>query len=101
MVVNFITKKNYVTALSFPANVRVLDFKGVSYPVAYYGDVVKGEGGDTRQVLYWDPVVRMNPDEQKRLLLHIPDYAGRFRVVAEGLAEDGTTIHQEWDFEVE
>ena len=100
-VVNFITKKNYVTALSFPANVRVLDFKGVSYPVAYYGDVVKGESGDTRQVLYWDPVVRMNPDEQKRLLLHIPDYAGRFRVVAEGLAEDGTTIHQEWDFEVE
>lgn len=100
-VVNFITKKNYVTALSFPANVRVLDFKGVSYPVAYYGDVVNGEGGDTRQLLYWDPVMRMEPGGQKRVLVHAPDYAGRFRIVAEGLAEDGTPIHQEWDFEVE
>ena len=100
-VVNFITKKNYVTALSFPSNVRVLDFKGVSYPVAYYGSVVKGDGGDTRQLLYWDPAMCMNPGEQKRVLAHAPDYAGRFRIVAEGLTEDGTPIHQEWDFEVE
>ena len=100
-VVNFITKKNYVTALSFPANVRVLDFKGVSYPVAYYGDVVKGDRGDNRQLLYWDPVMRMDPKEQKRVLVHAPDYAGRFRIVAEGLAGDGTPIHQEIVFEVE
>ena len=33
-VVNFISKNNYVTALPFPPSVRVVDFKGVSYPLA-------------------------------------------------------------------
>lgn len=100
-VVNFITKKNYVTALSFPANVRVLDFKGVSYPVAYFGAIPDSEENDTRQVLYWDPALRLDSGGQTRMLVHAPDYSGSFRIVAEGLAGDGTPIHKEWVFEVE
>jgi len=50
-VVNFISKNNYVTALSFPPSVRVVDFKGVSYPLAYPGGV-PAEGADWRQLLY-------------------------------------------------
>lgn len=100
-VVNFITKKNYVTALSFPANVRVVDFKGVSYPVAYYGNPPTGVADDLRQVLYWDPVLKIDAGGQKRLTFRAPSYAGRFRAVAEGIAEDGTPVHHEWTFEVE
>jgi len=99
-VVNFITKKNYVTALTFPANVRVLDFKGVSYPVAYLGDVPEG-AADTRQVLYWHPSLGLEKGGQVRTIIHAPSYSGRFRIVAEGLSEDGTPIHQERVFEVE
>jgi acetyltransferase-like isoleucine patch superfamily enzyme len=100
-IANFITKKNYVTALTFPANVRVVDFKGVSYPVAYYGEVPEGEGDDLRQTLYWDPSMRIEAGGQKRVKFHAPGYAGRFRAVAEGIAADGTPIHHEWTFEVE
>ncbi|MBQ8060550.1 MAG: hypothetical protein IJ205_01200 [Bacteroidales bacterium] len=99
-VVNFITKKNYVTALTFPANVRVVDFKGVSYPVAYLGDVPEG-AADTRQVLYWHPALSLEKGGQVRTVLHAPSYSGRFRIVAEGLSEDGIPIHQERIFEVE
>ena len=100
-IANFITKKNYVTALTFPANVRVVDFKGVSYPVAYYGEVPEGEGDDLRQTLYWDPSMRIEAGGQKRVKFHAPGYAGRFRAVAEGIAADGTPVHHEWTFEVE
>ena len=100
-VVNFVTKKNYVTALTFPANVRVVDFKGVSYPVAYYGERPVGKGDDLRQVLYWDPAVRIPSGGQHRLQVRAPGYSGRFRVVAEGIASDGTPVHHEWVFEVE
>ena len=100
-VVNFITKRNYVTALTFPSNVRVLDYQGVSYPVAYYGNPPEGEGDDLRQVLYWDPSLRVDAGGQSRVTFRAPGYSGRFRAVADGIAEDGSPVHYEWTFEVE
>lgn len=100
-IANFVTKKNYVTALTFPSNVRVLDFKGVSYPVAYLGSVPQGDGPDERQLLYWDPSLRLEAGESKMIRVHTPSYPGRFRTVVEGLAADGSPVHAEWTFEVE
>ena len=100
-LVNFITKKNYVTALNFPANVRVIDFQGVSYPVAYSGVVPEGEGQDLRQLLYWHPILQLDAGSDYRLEFTAPGYAGRFKAVAEGFTEDGTPIYQEFTFEVE
>ena len=100
-LVNFITKNNYVTALHFPANVRVVDFQGVSYPVAYNGAVPPGEGQDLRQLLYWHPILQLDADSDYRLEFTAPGYAGRFKAVAEGFTEDGLPIHQEFVFEVE
>ena len=100
-LVNVITKKNYVTALHFPANVRVVDFQGVSYPVAYNGAVPEGEGQDLRQLLYWHPVLNLEAGSDYRIEIHTPGYAGRFKAVAEGFTEDGKPVYQEFSFEVE
>jgi hypothetical protein len=100
-LVNFITKKNYVTALHFPANVRVLDFQGVAYPVAYNGSVPEGKGQDQRQLLYWHPILQLDANSDYRLEFTAPGYSGRFKAVAEGFTEDGKPIHQEFTFEVE
>ena len=62
-IVNFVTKKNYVTTLSFPDNVKVVDFNGVSYPVAYYGGTPPEGVEDVRQLLYWDPALRLASGE--------------------------------------
>jgi hypothetical protein len=74
---------------------------GVSYPVAYYGNPPAGVGDDLRQVLYWDPVLKVEAGGQKRLTFRTPGYAGQFRAVADGIAADGTPIHHEWTFKVE
>ena len=100
-IVNFITKKNYVTALHFPASVRVVDFQGVAYPVAYNGAVPEGEGQDLRQLLYWHPILNLDAGSDYRLEFNTPDYAGRFKAVAEGFTEDGKPVYQEFSFEVE
>ena len=100
-LVNFITKKNYVTALRFPANVRVVDFQGVAYPVAYNGAVPPGEGQDLRQLLYWHPILRLDAESDYRIEITAPGYAGRFKAVAEGFTEDGKPVCQEFTFEVE
>lgn len=100
-IVNFITKKNYVTALHFPASVRVVDFQGVAYPVAYNGAVPEGEGQDLRQLLYWHPILNLEAGSDYRLEFNTPGYAGHFKAVAEGFTEDGKPIYQEFTFEVE
>ena len=100
-LVNFISKKNYVTALHFPANVRVVDFQGIAYPVAYNGAVPEGEGQDLRQLLYWHPILNLDAGSDYRLEFTTPGYAGRFKAVAEGFTEDGTPVYQEFTFDVE
>ena len=100
-IVNFITKKNYVTALDFPSNVRVVDFQGVAYPVAYNGAVPPGEGQDLRQILYWHPILRVDAGSDYRVEINTPGYSGRFKAVAEGFTEDGKPVYQEFTFEVE
>lgn len=97
-VVNFITRKNYVKALQFPANVRVVDFKGVCYPVAYLGEPVVGD--DYRSLLYWHPAMRMGAGESRVLPLKAPASSGTFRVVAEGLTASGKPFYEVFDFEV-
>lgn len=97
--VNFITKKNYVTALQFPENVRVLDFKGVSYPVAYPGEALSGN--DSRQLLYWHPAMKIRAGGQEQIRLRMPSYPGNFRVVAEGWTADGKPVRTEYSFRVD
>lgn len=97
--VNFVTKKNYVTALQFPENVRVLDFKGVSYPVAYPGEAPSGN--DSRQLLYWHPAMKIRAGGQEQIRLRMPSYPGNFRVVAEGWTADGKPVRTEYSFRVD
>ena len=91
-VVNFITKKNYVTALHFPENVRVVDFMGVSYPVAYLGDTEPAEGC---QLLYWNPALEV-PEEGCSVDIRLPSDAGTFRIAAEGWTPDGQPVKTEF-----
>lgn len=98
-VVNFITKKNYVTALDFPENVRVIDFKGVSYPVAYTG-LVPASRTDLRQLLYFHPALTIKGQSAARLTLSLPSYSGVFRVKAEGWTASGNPVCAEYTLEV-
>jgi hypothetical protein len=98
-LVNFITRKNYVKALQFPDNVRVVDFKGVSYPVSYPGAPVTG--ADHRQVLYWHPLMKLSAGALEHLTLTAPAYSGMFRVVAEGMDSAGVAFREVFDFEVQ
>ncbi len=96
--INFVSKKNYVTALDFPSSVCVVDYKGTRYPVAYLGDAPSKE--DPRQLLYWHPALLHEEGDSERVVLTAPDYPGRFCVVAEGLTPDGRAVRAVAHFEV-
>ena len=89
-IVNFVTKNNYVTALHFPPQVCVEDFRGVRYPVAYTGEA-PSQGRDSREVLYWHPALEVKG--QQRISLTAPAYSGVFQVTIEGFDRDGNPVH--------
>lgn len=99
--INFVSKKNYVTALDFPNNVCVVDFKGVRYPVAYPGDTPSSSEDDFRQLLYWHPSLLLEGEEPACIELKAPGYHGRFRVEVEGLSASGEPVRALTRFEVE
>ena len=98
-VVNFVSKNNYVTGLLFTPNVRVMDFKGASYPVCYTGERPSGDK-DLRQVLYWHPAFEAKAGKRSEIRLEMPGYKGRFKAVAEGWKHGGIPVRAECAFEM-
>ena len=86
-------------AIEFPSRVRVVDFLGVSYPVAYFGDV-PGCETDYRQLLYWNPLLTLSSGEVVQVQLTAPAYTGNFLAVVEGLTEDGVPVYDTFAFEI-
>ena len=99
-VVNFVTKNNHVAGLHFPPNVRVMDFKGVSYPECYTGGRPAGND-DLRQVLYWHPAFEAKAGKKNEINLEMPSYKGKFKAVAEGWKRGGIPVRAEYTFEIQ
>lgn len=101
-LVNFVTYKKNLPDFKFSNNARVINYQGVSYPEAYTCLSTGGNAGypDYRQTALWQPIVNVAAGESVTLNCKIPAYAGRFAVVVEGLAADGTPIYKKTYVEV-
>lgn len=92
-VVNFVTYKQNLPSITFPDNVRILDFQGVSFPMAYTCEGVSDKYPDYRNTLYWDPLVDLPVNGTKSFDVHLPAYDGHWRIVVEGLTESGRPLY--------
>jgi hypothetical protein len=99
-IANFVTYKHNLPGFQFGNNVRVVDYQGVSWPTAYTGASLVGKDDypDYRQTIYWHPLLTLAPGQTLVIPFKIPDYMGRFKVSAEGLAADGTPVQAETSF---
>ena len=55
---------------------------------------------DFRNLLYWNPAVRTQPGADTSLTFYTSDQAGRYRVVVQGLGDDGRTGRTSFILEV-
>jgi len=102
-IVNFVTYKHNLPAFKFGSNVRVIDFQGVSWPMAATGESLRKEEGypDYRQTIYWHPLLELAPGQTVEIPCKLPDYKGHFRVVAEGLTTGGKPLQATSSFTTE
>lgn len=101
-VANFVTYKRNLPSFSFADNVRIVDFKGASYPVVYScrGVSSNPEYPDYRQTAYWHPLLSLDENGKAELEVALPAYSGTFKVVVEGLTLDGEPIYAATTVEV-
>ena len=91
-VVNFVTYKGTLPSMTFEDNVRIVDFQGTSYPMAYTCEGVGKDYPDYRQTLLWHPLLTLGPGESLEIECKMPVYPGRFEAVAEGLTSSGGPV---------
>lgn len=95
-IVNMVTYKRNMPALTFDPAVRIVDFQGACVPRAYTCKDISGNSNypDYRNTLYWHPIVNVGGGETYEFDCQLPSYTGKFRVVVEGLTEDGQPIYE-------
>lgn len=101
-VANFTTYKGNLPSISFDDNVRIVNFQGVSYPLAYTCGSAIGSTSypDYRQTIYWHPIVDLAAESSFNFECKTPDYAGKFVIVVEGISQSGEPIYCRSSFEV-
>lgn len=89
-VANFVTFKGDMGGIRFGDNVRILDYSGVAYPVAFTTPSEDLRYPSQRETLLWQPVVELQAGEEL-VLPHLQAEEGMV-LVAEGLTESGVPV---------
>lgn len=94
-VVNFITYKGDMAGVRLPRNVSIVEFDGVSWPQAFLGIKAASEKGypNFLSTIYWNPIVEIPANGEFEFKCILPQYEGKFKVVIEGLTENGSEVY--------
>lgn len=101
-VVKFNTYKGDMGGVKFGKNVSIQSFQGAMYPLAFLGNGVYGAGEfpNLNRTIYWNPAVALKDGESLEAGCVVPDYAGVFRVVVEGIDARGKGVYATAVFEI-
>ena len=87
---NFVTYKKNLPGIKFNDGVRVVQFKGCSYPMAFTCQEIGEDFPDYRELLYWHPQIKLPAGESSAIQVKIPANVKEIRICAEGMMENGT-----------
>lgn len=94
-IANFITFKGDMGGIRFGDHVRVLDFDGPSYPLAF-GPSPSASYPNQRETVLWQPLVELKAG--KELILPFLKADEGLVLVVEGIADDGSPIYYRKEF---
>ena len=87
---NFVTYKKNLPGIKFNDGVRVVQFKGCSYPMAFTCQEIGDDFPDYRELLYWHPQIKLPAGESSAIKVKIPANVKEICICAEGMMENGT-----------
>lgn len=105
-IVSYRTYKGDLGGFKFNPETLMMDYEGLQQYKEFYSPryetvpEINSRIPDARHVLYWNPDVQLNGKENKQLEFYTSDQPGTYRVIAQGIATDGTPLFGETLFTV-
>ena len=105
-VMNWITYKGDLGGYTLDPRATVVDYEGLQLEREFYspsyaeGQAPESHLPDFRNVLYWSPALLMNASGKSEISFYASDIPGKYIVVVEGLAPDGSAGSSVWSFNV-
>lgn len=90
--INFVTELSDAAYMNFGSNVRIMDFVGAAYPMQHTKPYVSKAEKDLRETILWQPLLTIEEGKTQTLKCIAPDYSGTFRIVVEGVDENGAAF---------
>lgn len=98
-ILSFSTYKADLGGFKFGDNVKIISFKGLSYPLAFTNAGFPESYPTVRQTLYWSPLHKLAAGEPSVLNFNVPDEPGRYVIKIEGMtAKSRQPIYKELVF---
>ena len=101
-IVSFITYKGDMGGIKLPKNMSVVEFDGVSWPLALIGG--KGDLWESHpnfmSTIYWNPIVEIPAGGEFEFSCTLPQYKGEFNIVVEGVDQAWNEVYGTGGFEV-
>ena len=94
-VANFVTYRGDMPSARLGGGVKIIDFHGVSYPLAITEDSFPAGHPRIRQTLRWDPLVSLGPGQELPLDIPRPESSGTYRIQVEGFTATGSPVLQQ------
>lgn len=105
-IVSYRTYKGDLGGFKFSPETVMIDYEGLQQYKEFYSPryetvpEINSRIPDGRHLLYWNPDVQINGTETKQLEFYTSDQPGRYKVVVQGIAADGTPLYGETAFTV-
>jgi hypothetical protein len=105
-IMNWTSYKGDLAGYVLDANATVVDYEGLQLQREFYSPSYETDQAaadhlpDFRNVLYWSPELTLTPAGKTTLGFYSSDVAGKYVVIVEGLAPDGTAGSGIASFEV-
>ncbi|MBX0288929.1 hypothetical protein K3G63_00680 [Hymenobacter sp. HSC-4F20] len=105
-LVSLTTYRGNLDGLQLPAQTLLQEYETLQWEREFYApryDLPQEKQSplaDLRQLLHWQPTVRIDATGQAQLEFYTSDQTGRYRVEAHGLASDGTAGSSSFTFDV-
>lgn len=103
-IMNWVSYKGDLAGYTLDANATVIDYEGLQLQREFYSPSYETEQDatnhlpDYRNVLYWSPSIQTTP--KSALSFYSSDVPGKYIIMVEGLAADGTAGSGIASFEV-
>ncbi|MHA4807134.1 hypothetical protein ACX0G9_03460 [Flavitalea flava] len=105
-ILSFTTYKGDYEGLELDARSLLIDYEGLQLPREFYSPVYATDQDaasrvpDFRNLLFWSPDIHTDNQGKKDYSFYTSDLPGKYRVVIQGITEDGKAGVKSFDFEV-